>query len=153
MNPATPPPPAGTVAMRYQGAREGSFQTPPLANGNRYLVEGKGAFVYVKPEDVQHMLLYMERGGPMFAVIEQARPATPAEAVPVVRASKLFEKLTLAPAVTDITGLSVKKAEPVIAAQTSPDDLRVMRQMEKASQARVSIFALIDARLKELGGE
>jgi hypothetical protein len=134
--------PDGKVALKYVGARQGSFYTPYGPTGTSYRVNGQGTWIFVAPEDVEFFTQLRVAGTPEYqARIEAPLPATPAEQEPV-------DLPDLPPSVY-MPAIGVREARAIIAKEQDPIVLRVWRAQEQASESpRKMVLEAIEAKME-----
>lgn len=133
------------VTIKYVGPKQGSFFQFGMS-GQRYLVEGKGSWLKVRPDDLELFLMHTDGGQSDYLKPEPVPEAPP---VPVFNVQHL--PMPLAEDVPDITTLSQKDALALIKSSSDALDIRVWLSEEKASaNVRDKVVQAAIARINEL---
>lgn len=127
---------SGGVPIQYVGPRYGSFTLEPAPSDKRYLVDGKGFWFNVDPQDVNFILGHTFAGAPEYRLNEPVQP----------QVNATFNQPMPPGDLTPIKALDEAGAIAAINGLTDVIDLRVYLSQERAGgQPREAVVkAIID---------
>lgn len=139
----------GKVQVVYVGPKSASFPIPGGApSGERYQCEGHGHRFFVREQDLDWLMLFLEGGGPAFRVVVSEpqvqpviQPAIDFSQVPIVRTE-----------MPDVTTMHWTHAVKAVEQIDSEPDLRVVEALENGTAKRPAVLKAIEKRREELAG-